>query len=265
MDDNTKQMCMQKMKYKGPAMMLVAVMLSLFLLVQIFNGLKEYHYIGKNPASQNTIVVNGKGELAVKPDIATVSFSVMQEDKDVSKASNVVNTKIANIVNALKGDGIDEKDIKTTGYNVYPRYDYINSQTYPVGGGRQVLAGYDVTQSIEVKIRDISKAGKIIADLGGLGVTDMSGLTFTEDKYDELVRQARDMAISDARDQAKKLASALGVSLGDIVSYSEGGSYPVPLYAKAGVGYGMGGDTVATVPTGENKITSNVSITYEIK
>jgi len=164
----------------------------------------------------------------------------------------------------LKADGVDEKDIKTTGYNIYPRYDYITTQTYPYGG-KQVLAGYDVTQSISIKIRDLTKAGKIVSDLGTLSVTDMSGLNFTEDKYDDLVLQARDQAITDARAQATKLASALGVRLVKIVGYSEGGNNPI-YYDRAVMSAApMAKGVEAVLPTGENKITSNVSITYEIK
>ncbi len=251
---------------KVKVFMLVGIVLSLFLLVKIAEGLREYHYIGKNITSPGTIVVSGKGELNVKPDIATVSFSVMEENLDVSKASDAVNKKIAAIVAALKADGIADKDIKTTDYNVYPRYDYISTtNSY---GGRQVLVGYDVTQGIEIKIRDLTKSGKIIAELSSLGATNVSGLTFTSDNSDDLVRQARDMAIADARDQAQKLARALGVELGGIVNYSEGGNYPMP-YAMGFAG-AMKTDSVAApvpavLPTGENKITSNVTITYEIR
>jgi len=216
---------------------------------------------------QDTIVVSGKGELTVKPDIATVSFSVMQENLDVSKASDAVNTKIAKIMDTLKKDGVDEKDIKTTDYSIYPRYNYVNTNTqiYPYGGGTQVLAGYDVTQGVEVKIRDLSKAGAIVTDLGTLGVTNMSGLTFTEDKYDDFVIQARDQAIADARDQADKLAKALGVKLGRIVGYSEGSN---PVYYGMGVSSAapmMNKSIDAVLPAGVNKITSNVSVTYELK
>ena len=229
------------------------------------------HAFGRNWGSDNnvqkdTIVVSGKGEVTAKPDIATVSFSVMEESKDVAKASDAVNKKMEAILASLKKNGVDEKDIKTTGYNIYPRYDYITAQAYPYGG-KQTLAGYDVTQSISLKIRDLSKAGTIVSDLGTLGITDMSGLNFTNDKYDDLVLQARDAAIKDAREEATKLAKSLGVKLVKITAYSEGGNYPV-YYDR--LAYGMGGESTksaapAVLPTGENKITSNVSITYEIR
>jgi uncharacterized protein len=94
----------------------------------------------------------------------------------------------------------------------------------------------------------------------------MSGLTFTNDKYDDLVKQARDEAIVEARGEAKVLAKQLGVRLGDIVSFSEGANYPIyerGVYATAGA---MSKDSIeAVIPTGENKISSNVSVTYEIR
>lgn len=217
-------------------------------------------------SQKDTIVVSGKGDVTTKPDIATVSFSVMEENMDVSKASDAVNTKMANILASLKKNGVVEADIKTTGYNIYPRYDYVNSAVYPYGG-KQKLAGYDVTENISLKIRDLTKAGAIVSDLGTLGITDMSGLNFTNDKYDDLVLQARDAAIKDAREQAEKLAKSLGVRLGKIVSYSEGGYSPMPYYDRAtSMGAApMMAKSEAVLPTGENKITSNVSITYEIK
>lgn len=239
---------------------ILIVSIAVFVAVYFIGGSCNNKDIQKD-----TIVVSGKGELTIKPDIATVSFSVKEENMDVSKASDIVNTKIAKIVDALKESGIEEKDIKTTDYNIYPRYDYITAQTYPYGG-KQVLAGYNVSQSIVIKIRDLSNTGKIITQLGTLGVTDMSGLTFTNDKYDELVKQARDEAIEQARDEAKKLAKALGVRLVKIVGYSEGGNYPVYYdRAYAASEAMMKTSAQAVIPTGENKITSNVSITYEIR
>lgn len=247
---------------KGNILKVVLIVLVAFVVAKACMGGR---YIKSSSVQKDTIVVSGKGELTVKPDIATVSFSVMQESMDVAKASEAVNTKIAKIFENLKANGVDEKDIKTTGYNIYPRYDYINSQSYPYGG-KQVLAGYNVSQSISIKIRDLSKSGKIVSDLGTLGVTDMSGLNFTNDKYDDLVKEARDQAIAEARAEAKKLAKSLGVRLVKIVGYSEGGYTPYPTYARAEMAYGMGGDSKSAVlPTGENKIVSNVSITYEIR
>ena len=264
MEENKKCMCAGGYhKCFGITLMVFAGILCLFLLVKIGKDLKSYAYVGKSATTMNTIVVNGKGEIYVKPDLATVSFSVTQENLDVSKASDAVNTKMADVISNLKANGVDEKDIKTTTYNIYPRYNYLNSQVYPYNSN-QVLAAYVVTQGVDIKIRDLSKVGKIISDLGTLKITDMSGLTFTNDKYDDLVKQARDQAIAQARDESSKLAKSLGVKLNKIVGYSEGGASPI-YYNAMSAGVSMKSAVDAVLPTGENKITSNVSITYEIR
>ena len=131
--------------------------------------------------------------------------------------------------------------------------------------GNQVLAGYNVTDSIDIKIRDLTKAGSIVTDLGTLGVTNMSGLNFTEDKYDALVLQARDAAIADARTQAQKLAKSLGVKLVKIVSYSDNPSRSIMQQMPWRYLAAMGGVAKAVLPTGQNTITANVSVTYEIQ
>jgi len=215
----------------------------------------------------NTITVTGKGEVVVKPDIATVSFGVTAENLDVAKAQTTATTKMNNIINLLKAKGVAEKDIKLTNYNIYPRYDYVQGQVYPYNNGKQVLAAYIVSQTVEVKIRDISKAGEILSGVGEFGVTDVSGLTFTIDKEDTVKDQARDLAITDAKAQAKVLAKGLDVRLVKITSFTEGGNYPVYSVMNKSMALGMGGADAATpqVPMGENKITSNVSITYEIR
>jgi uncharacterized protein YggE len=214
----------------------------------------------------NTISVSGKGEIVVKPDIATISFGVSAESMDVAKAQSESATKMNNIIDFLKKNGVDEKDIKTTNYSIYPRYDYNRiSALYP-NGGNQVLAGYVVSQNVEVKIRKIEDAGAILGGVGGFGVTDVSGLNFSLDKADEKKDEARDLAIEDARAQAKVLAKSLGVRLGDVSSFSENGNYPMYYAMEKSVAMGMGGDSVAPqLPTGESKITSNVTITYEIR
>lgn len=219
----------------------------------------------------NTITVAGKGEVVVKPDIATVSFGVTTENLDVSKAQTESATKINNIVAFLKTKGVDEKDIKTTNYNIYPRYDYVQStltsSIYPYNG-KQVLAAYVVSQTVEVKIRKIADAGAILSGVGEFGVTDVSGLTFTVDNVDTVKDQARDLAIMDAKEQAKVLAKGLGVRLVKITSFSEGGNYPMFFGASESMmakGIGGGDAVVPQVPVGENKVTSNVSITYEIR
>ena len=249
---------------------IILIVVLLFIGKWVFDG-HESRNAGK---VVNTIVVSGKGEVVVKPDIATVSFTVTEEDLDVGVAQDTVNKTVAKIFASVKAQGVDEKDVKTTSYNIYPRYEYVNSSNQVIDcniypncySGKRVIAGYDVSQGIDVKIRDLTKAGKIVSGLGEFGVKDMSGLSFSVDKQDEITKQARDLAIADARADAEKIAKGLGVKLVKITAFSETGNYPV-YYDRAVMSAAPMAKNVseAVLPTGENTITSNVSVTYEIK
>lgn len=249
----------------------LGVVLVIFVAAKTIAELKGMAYIGKNTPMNNVISVSGKGEVIATPDIATFSFGVTEEAASVSVAQEAATKKMNAILDYIKKNGVEDKDIKTSGYNIYPRYDYI-SGAYGYGG-KQVLGGYVVSQQVTVKVRKIEDAGNLLSGIGEFGATDVSGLSFIQDDEDALVRQARDLAVADARAQAKALAKSLGVRLGDIVSYYEnpGYGYPVPMYYAKDMAMGMGGDgrvqnsSAPNIPGGENKIVSNVTITYEIK
>jgi len=245
----------------------IGVVVGVLILICLCNAFCGGHgYWQGNNLPKDTITFTGKGEVVVKPDIATVSFGVTVENLNVGKAQTDATTKMNNIIDLLKTKGVAEKDIKLTNYNIYPRYDYLQAQIYPYTG-KQTLAAYVVSQTVEVKIRDISKAGEILSGVGEFGVTDVSGLTFTVDNEEVVKDQARDLAITDAKAQAKTLAKSLGVRLVKITNFSENGNYPVYYEMNKSMALGIGGADAAVpqVPMGENKITSNVSITYEIR
>jgi len=240
-------------------------LLSLFLFSKTISEIKGWGFIGKNIAPQTTITVSGKGEVVVKPDIATFSFGIQEESLVVGEAQEKVANSENEILAFLEKNGVAKDDVKVSDYNIYPRYDYTRATAY--GGGKQVLAAYVVSESVEVKVRKIGDAGKLIGSLGELGATNLSGLTFSVDKQDDVVKQAREKAIADAKANAQKLAKELGVSLARIVSFSDNGDgYPIPIYyAKAEMSVASSDRATPEFPSGTNKITSNVSITYEIR
>ncbi len=251
----------------------VIILLAVFLGVKSLNALKETSYIGKGVYPSNIVSVNGTGEVYTVPDVASFSFSVIEEGKTVKEAQDKASTKINSIIDAVKALDVDDKDIKTTGYNSYPKYEYTGG--YCTNGycppSKQTLTGYEVTQSITVKVRKTDTAGDVLTKVGGLGAQNISGLDFVVDDMDKARDEARAKAIANAKAKAKVLANTLGVKLDTIVSFYESGDYQPPIM------YGMGGmelkaqamDASANVapqlPTGENKVVSNVTITYEIK
>ena len=259
-----------------PRMMVATALgfLALFLLVLTLSTLKEYRFIGSGVTATNTITVSGEGEVFAVPDTATFSVTIQEEAKQVKDAQEVATEKSNDIIAYLKKQGVEEKDIKTADYSVYPQYDYTNAACS--GGycppGRQVLRGFQVSQTLTVKVRDTEKAGDLLSGVGELGATSVSGLSFELDTADQTAKEAeaRGEAIEDARTKAEALAGQLGVSLVRIVGFSENGNYPM-YYAKAEMSMaadGRGGAALPPspqIPVGENKITSNVSVKYEIR
>ncbi len=245
----------------------VLVLLSLFLLVSTWNGA----FARSQFEPVNVITVEGTGEVNTVPDIARITFTVSESATSVKTAQDLATKKTDAALAALKKLGVADKDVKTLGYNVSPKYDY--NQPCPPGGmcpmisGTPKIVGYDVSQTVEVKVRDTAKAGEVLAALGTEGVQNISGPEFTVDDQDQAKEDAREKAIDEARTKAKKLASELGVRLGHVVSYSEGGSYPQPMYATGGKVLSMDArvESAPTLPVGENKTSVTVMVTYEIR
>ena len=162
---------------------------------------------------------------------------------------------------------ISAQDIKTVNASFNPKYEYktIGCSQYNCPGNN-VIVGYEAYESISLKIRNTDDTGKIMQDLGTLGVTELSGPNFTVDNEDGLKVTARKSAIDDAKNKAKVLAKDLGIRLGKMTSFNEGGNYPVPMYAKSAMmDSAVGASAPASLPVGENTISSDVTITYEIR
>ncbi len=257
---------------KGP-LTLLGMILSLFLIalivftvIETLNKVKEGKYIGQDVKSLKTITVSGTGDIYAKPDLAIVDFSVITEATSVAKAMTDNTAKMNAIIDFMKQQGTQEADLKTTNFNISPRYEwYEGTMCYPpCPTGRRVLTGYDVTQTLEVKIRDMAKIGDIVQGGTDKGANQVSDLQFTIDKEDDLKNQARTQAIENAKNKADELASQLGVKLTKIVNFNESGIFPyyaMKESAPSGLG---GGGTPPQIETGQNKIEVTVNITYQI-
>src|SRR3990167_9105013 len=232
----------------------VLVILAVFLLAST-------NQVLNTAATTNTVSFSGEGRVVAKPDIAKVQLSIVTEALTSKAAQDENSKKSKTVTDYLKKQNIEDKDIKTTGYNIYPQYKY------PQFGGQPQITDYQVNQSIEIKIRDLDKVSNILDGLVSAGANQVNDLSFEIDNPDALKAEARAKAIADAKKKANELKSQVGISLGKIVNFSENtGGYPVPIYMKAEFDSrgGMGGGG-PSVPTGENEITVNVTITYQIK
>ena len=255
-------------KFQG-IVQLFGILASIFVIALTVYTFKAMGFIGSAPAT-NTISVSGHGEAFAVPNIATVSFSVEKTAKTVADAQNQVTTQMNDVIAALKTAGIADKDIQTTSYNVSPKYDYQSSVCNANGicpPSKQILTGYTVTDSVQIKIRAIDIAGSIIGVLGQKNVTNLSGLQLTVEDDSAVKTDARNKAIAEAKAQAESIARGLGVRLVRITSFNESGSAR-PVYYSKDMVLGMGASSAAptpSIPVGQNTSSSDVNITYEIQ
>lgn len=255
MENESKYLHLRPPKQIVMAAGLLLVILSVFFIVKIKN--EYYAYNRTVPAP--TITVSGEGKILVKPDVAAINVGVVKQSMDVGTAQKAAAEVINKLNDFLGKNGVEEKDIKTTSYNISPRYDYKE--------GTQIFRGYEVHQNLEVKIRDLSKVGTILSGSAALGANQVGSLQFTIDDPKKAKAEARELAIREAREKAVILSKDLGVRLKKLYGYSESGDFypPMPIYGKAEY-LGVGGDTIApSVPAGENEIKIIVNLTYEIK
>jgi len=236
---------------------------TIYIFTSIQNKIKEGKYIGQDLESRNTISVSGIGEIYVKPDLAITSFSVVTEKKEIAEAMEENTQKMNTIINSIKEQGVEEKDLKTIGFNIYPRYEwYEKTLLYP--NGKRVLVGYEIRQSLEVKIRDMGKIGTIIQKATDAGANQIGNLQFTIDQEEEFKKQARESAIKEAKEKAEELASQLGIKLVRIVNFNESKVMPYFYDYKTATNIETIGEVAPQIEVGENKIKVTVNIIYEI-
>ena len=248
----------------------VLSILALYLLAQTITLATGFGRSGI-PAT-DTITVQGDGQATLPPDIARVSFSVQNTAATVVDAQTATTKQANAAIDYVKSQGIADKDVKTLSYNISPQYSYPN--LCPAGSlcptyynGSPKITGYQVSETVQVSVHDLSSVGTLLGGIGKLGVQNLNGPDFALDDPTSGYSAARADAINKAKVQAALLASQLGVRLGKIVNFSESsGGYAYPMY---GLGGAMSADVKAaptpSVPTGENTYNASVSVTYEIR
>ncbi len=249
--------------------------LAVFFVFKTITVIKQLPFIASGTTATNTIAVSGEGEAFAVPDIAQITATIEKDGKSAKDAQTTVSAQEKALLSYLKSAGIADKDIKTTNYSSYPKYEWQEggvvtcalNTACPPRPGKNVLTGYTVSETITIKVRDTDKAGDIVDGIAKAGINQVSGPDYTVDDDTAIQAQARDKAIADAKTKAEALAKSLGVHIVRIVNFSEnGGGYPMPMYAKMEFASAdSGGSSAPSLPKGENKYTSNVTITYEIR
>lgn len=243
---------------KVPFLTILFALLSLFVFTKIFGPIPfSVNSITTN--KQNLFTVTGTAEVNAVPDTAMVSLGVNKNGPTAEAAKEEVNKIINRITTDLKNQGVDEKEIKTTNFNVNPDYDYTN--------GRQTPKGYSVSANIEVKLKSVERANAAIDTATKDGATQVGNVQFVinDEQQKTLEDQARKEAIKKAKEKARSIADAAGIHLGRIVDVQESGdtNNPRPFYGLTADAKQASPEEPTQLNPGENKVTSTVSLSFE--
>src|SRR3989344_5545859 len=180
-----------------------------FVALLIVGKTKDLKDVLGNKNPDNTISVSAEGKVQAVPDLATVNLGVLTQGPDPSVVQEQNSVKVNKIIDYIKQQGISKDDISTSQFNIYPQYDYNN--------GRNTIIGYQLNQTITVKVRGMDKSTDILSKIlkGGVqqGANEVNGVSFGFDDADELRQEARKLAIEKAKVKAQDLAQAAGLKL----------------------------------------------------
>lgn len=211
-------------------------------------------------ANIRTLNVNGSGQVSLTPDMAYIYIGVHDEAPTASEAVEANKVHTAAVIAAIKEAGVDEKDINTSNFSIWP------SQQYGPDG---TISGtvYMVDNTVYVIVRDINTVGDLLDASITAGANTINSIQFDIADKKDAVKEARAKAVTDAKAQAQELADAAGLTLGDIQSISFYDNSAVPYYEGKGGGGGVAYDAASAVPIqpGQLNISVSVNIVYEIK
>lgn len=205
-----------------------------------------------------TINVSGSGMASHTPDIADMQLGVETVNDDAAQAISESTTKMKAVLDAVKALGIEDKDIQTVNYNMWVEQIYDRESGMPTGQVR-----YHVTNQVNVRLRDLTQAGKLLENALAAGANNVGSITFGVSDPTELQKQARTLAIQNARAKAEELAAGLGIRVGKVRQVSEyvSGNNPVPIVARD---MGMGGGGEVPIATGAYNVTVEVQVVFDI-
>lgn len=204
-------------------------------------------------AMDKLVTVTGQATVKVAPDTAVIRIGVTSHGKTAREASNLNAKQMTAVMNAIKSNGIAERDIQTSRLSLQPQYD-------PTKSGTARLLGFQVTNQLTVKIHDIDRLPALLDHAIAAGANEMSGIEFEVSERSKLLDQARDEAVADAHRKAALYAQAAGAKLGHVVSITEEGASPPPRpFATMRAGAGA-----VPVAPGEQTLRAVVTVSYEL-
>ncbi len=211
-----------------------------------------------------TISLSATGKSIVVPDMAELSLSVVREAATAREALDASNAAMTEVMAAMREAGMAERDLQTSQFSIQPQYRYF--QPDPQGMVKPPdIIGYQVTNGLMVRLRDLTKVGAVLDRSVTLGVNSGGGIGFTTSQPEAALEQARKDAVERAIAKARTLTETAGVGLGRIVSMSEQGGQP-PRMVQMGrmAEASIASDMAVPVAAGEGSYEVTVSVTWEI-
>ena len=201
--------------------------------------------------------VSAQAEARRVPDVATISAGVVTQAADGNAAMRQNAEQMAKVMAAIKAAGIAEKDIQTSGISLNPQYRYVENEA-------PSITGYQATNTVSLKVRDITKLGKVLDSLAAQGANQINGPSFQIDQPEPVYDEARLAALKKAKDRAETYAKALDLKVRRIISISEGGGggfRPVPMMAMSARGKA---EMDTAVSPGETEVSVSLDVVFEL-
>jgi uncharacterized protein YggE len=209
---------------------------------------------GDNPA---TVSVSGVGIVTTTPDTASVQLGVTVTQPTLADAQSQASTQMQAVIDALTAAGIEEKDIQTSTY-------YVSVvQNYDSNGNPSEVSNFQVQNMVNVVVRDIDNVGPVLDGAVAAGANTVYGVNFYLEDSSAATSEARALAVQDAQTRAQELAAAAGMTLGPVVSITEGYSSG-PIYGKGGGAMAADAAAPAPIQVGTTTIQVDVTVVYQL-
>jgi uncharacterized protein YggE len=214
--------------------------------------------VGSPVDQRRTITAQGIGEVHLTPDIAYINIGIESRASEVSEALSLNNEQAARIAEVLREMGVEERDIQTSAFNVFPMQQY-----GPAGEMLEIV--YVVNNTVNITVRNLQILGELLDASVRAGANTINSIQFDVDDKEAAISEARRLAIEDARQTANELAEAAGVELGDLVSLNVyAGGFP-PAFDQRGIGGLAVQEAMVPIAAGQLVLIYNADLTYEIK
>ncbi len=240
-----------------------ALFASAFLAISMAGTVAQPAFAQENKVSEKQqafIVVNGEGQAQAAPDMAILDLTVLREGKTARAALTENNKAMTQVLAAMKEAGIEDRDLQTSGINIQPTYTYPSDKN---GLKAPKIIGYNVTNGLTVRVRDLDKVGDLLDKSIDLGVNQSGGLRFVNDDPSKSMTEARKKAMANAMDKAKTLTEAGGIKLGRVLEINEYSSNPQPVMMARTKMVPMAAEATDSVPVAAGENSYNVSVTVK--